>query len=823
MDTTGWNAVKDQLEMAVRTLEWPVKVWEDPLPAPATRLDRPAVPDTRTESPTGEARKDASRRGGIRVSPWLTQANPQASRGNYNQMNGSPDQPIIIKDDPTRSDYRTWPTIDLIDEDQDPEGRTAQVREYVRIRHDVEYRDTRTGETITDPKRLERLRQKYEGQDPYIPIPRKKDETIPKNTAKDLPPGSSLLKGGANRLPLSTQLQNVVDQMKVDEKTAEDSGVPLSVQLQGVFEQMKAEEATDKENSNPERSRWSHTDPNVSRPPGQPEIAAQFQTAMDLLTATQLQTAIDQLTSEVADREGRPRNLSMIPTGTDSSTTTATQGPQDVTDPVIPAIADNEYVEPDEVKVEFGTGSDTTEELNMDDLLDNISELPLDPLPGHDILGQLQVDQDVPDKASSKESSDDDYSDWPVIRPLQIDLGTPVRQEGPQPRGCGRPRKSRRVEEAGTEQRMSEPPATRSTERGQTRSRSTPRRGQIRSRSPKQGTEDELKLTGHDRRDEKEEEEDQQQMEVEEDLKYAVAQAKERELNLDKVERAQQRLRENNQRKKNWAAQRQLDLNEQEDSATGQELLTKNNGPQGNLSDSRPKVLAPETPQDGSNPAGIQVRILDGPIGTAGWIGRTGRHGLTTKTGPPIWRKPDPDVLPIKAREKTGTIRGGDMIPVTGHPPQNPTDTGRPRRTTSGVEVGMPEEEICMDRSEKKNTGDTPLLIFSTMEGEMNKLLDDTKEEVAQVSPATQYQEKAAEPKPGADDMVVQKVEDLTKRAVITGNRRTLLICDRPPTCTGSARGQHISRSWTEEEESQVRSDSYPSQGQGRIFSGKAN
>ena len=505
-------------------------------------------------------------------------------------MNGSSDQPIIIKDDPTRSDYRTWPTINLTDEDRNPEGRTAQVREYVRIRHDVEYRDTRTGEMITDPKRLERLRQKYEGQDPYIPIPRKKDETIPKNTAKDLPPGSSLLRGGANRLPLSTQLQNVVDQMKVDEKTAEGSGVPLSVQLQGVFEQMRAEEAAGKENSNPERSRWSHTDPDVSMPPSQPEIDAQFQTALDLLTASQLQTAIDQLTSEVADREGKPRDPSGIPTETDSSTTTATQGPQDVTDPVIPAITDNEYVEPEDIKVECGTGSDTTEELNMD-LLDDIPELPLDPLPGHDVLGQLQVNQDVPDKASSKESLDDDYADWPVLRPLRIDLGIPVRQEGPQPRGRGRPRKSRRVEEAGTEQRTSEPPATRSTGRGQTRSRSAPRRGQTRSSSPEQGTEGELKLTDHDNRDKKEDKEDQQQMEIEEELKYAVAQAKERELNLDKVERARQRIRENNWIKKNWAAQRQLDLearrqlnlNEQEDSATGQELLTKNNGPQGNL------------------------------------------------------------------------------------------------------------------------------------------------------------------------------------------------------------------------------------------------
>ena len=148
------------------------------------------------------------------------------------------------------------------------------------------------------------------------------------------------------------------------------------------------------------------------------------------------------------------------------------------------------------------------------------------------------------------------------------------------------------------------------------------------------------------------------------------------------------------------------------------------------------------------------------------------------------------------------------MIPVTGHPPRTPTDTGRQKRTTSGVEVGMPKAKIGMDRSEKPNTEDTPLLIFSTMDGEMSKLRDDTQDGVPQVSPDTQSQEKAADHEPGADDLVVQKVEDLTQRAVIAGNRRTLLICDRPPTRTGSARGQHISRSGIEEEVSQVSSGS---------------
>ena len=54
--------------------------------------------------------------------------------------------------------------------------------------------------------------------------------------------------------------------------------------------------------------------------------------------------------------------------------------------------------------------------------------------------------------------------------------------------------------------------------------------------------EGELKSVDHDNGDENEGKEDQQQMEIEEELKYAVTQAKERELNLDKVERARQRI-----------------------------------------------------------------------------------------------------------------------------------------------------------------------------------------------------------------------------------------------------------------------------------------
>ena len=161
------------------------------------------------------------------MSPWLIQANPQAGQSQPHPMNGSSDQPLIVEDDPTRSDFKIWPTITLTEE-QSPEGRTAQVQEYVRIQHDVEYRDTQTGEEITKPKRLERLKKKYEEQAPHLPRKKKKDESVPKNTKEGSLSESAWLKGGTNRLPLSEQLQKVVNQMKVDKKAAGNSGISLS-------------------------------------------------------------------------------------------------------------------------------------------------------------------------------------------------------------------------------------------------------------------------------------------------------------------------------------------------------------------------------------------------------------------------------------------------------------------------------------------------------------------------------------------------------------------------------------------------------------------
>ena len=238
-------------------------------------------------------------------------------------------------------------------------------------------------------------------------------------------------------------------------------------------------------------------------------------------------------------------------------------------------------------------------------------------------------------------------------------------------------------------------------------------------------------------------------------------------------------------------AQCQLNLNEQEDSAAGQELLTKNNGPRENLNESRSKVLTPEIP-------------LDGPSGTPACFGHTGRHNLPTQIGPPTRRKPDCDASPVKPREKAGITKDGEKVTVTRSPTRTSTDTGRPKLRTSGIEREIPKTETGMDKLEKPNTEDTPLLIFSTMDEEMNKCRDDTQDGVLQASPTTQPQEKAAGHEPGAGDLVVPQVKDFTQRTVITGNRRTLLRCGRPPTCSGSARGQRVSQGVIREEVSQV-------------------
>ena len=107
---------------------------------------------------------------------------------------------------------------------------------------------------------------------------------------------------------------------------------------------------------------------------------------------------------------------------------------------------------------------------------------------------------------------------------------------------------------------MAEPPEARSTGRGKTRSRSAPRREPRRSQSSETKVEDELEPGELDQEDGEGDKEDQQRMEIEEELKHAINQAKEKELDLDKVERARQIIRQNKLIKKDWAIQSQSDL-----------------------------------------------------------------------------------------------------------------------------------------------------------------------------------------------------------------------------------------------------------------------
>ena len=245
------------------TLEWPVQVWEDPLPATAT--GSPTASATQARTLTGGDKTREDRQGKIRVSPWLIQANPQAGHSQPPPMDGSPARPFVIEDDPTRSDFRTWPTITLTEE-QSPEGKTASVRESGRVLHDVEYRDAKTGEEITEPKRLERLKKRYKGRNPLLfHGKKKKDESDKKKTETD--PLSESVKLKPNCLLLSDQLQKVVNRMKVDKKTGGNAGLSLSAQLQGVFSQMRAEEAISKEDSNPRRVQTIPKGPRGLQPP----------------------------------------------------------------------------------------------------------------------------------------------------------------------------------------------------------------------------------------------------------------------------------------------------------------------------------------------------------------------------------------------------------------------------------------------------------------------------------------------------------------------------------------------------------------------------
>ena len=253
--------------------------------------------------------------------------------------------------------------------------------------------------------------------------------------------------------------------------TSEDTSVPLSVQLQTVIDQLKIEVADKMKDSNPGVSRQTSADTNVPLSTHQSEVAIQ------------LQTVIDQLKVEVADKERMIQNLRKSSMESDISTPKAPTGLLGAKDPVLATISYGEYVEPEDIKVEPNTGSETTEELNLEDILETISEIPMDPLPGQDVLDQPYVKQDANGDEHQQETSDDDSADWPGLRPLRINLGGPAQPGEHCPQDPCQQGRSRQDEKVGKGREQSEYPTTRSARRRQTRSRSPKHRRDLMLRS----------------------------------------------------------------------------------------------------------------------------------------------------------------------------------------------------------------------------------------------------------------------------------------------------------------------------------------------------
>ena len=221
----------------------------------------------------------------------------------------------------------------------------------------------------------------------------------------------------------------------------------------------------------------------------------------------------------------------------------------------------------------------------------------------------------------------------------------------------------------------------------------------MRSQSPEPKIEGELEPGELDQEDEEGNKEDQQRMEIEEELKHAINQAKEKELDLDKVERARQRIRQNKLIKKDWVAQRQsdleaqqqLNLNEQEDPKMAQGILMKDKGPKESLKKSRLKVLNPSI-------------LPDGASGIPACYGLTGPPGSPTQIGPPTWREPNHDALIVRLRERAGITKEGEEIMVIGSPTLTPTDTERPKLKVNGILEELTTTEIGTDTGKKNGT-----------------------------------------------------------------------------------------------------------------------
>ena len=74
----------------------------------------------------------------------------------------------------------------------------------------------KTGKVIRDPRRLKILKQKHDKQSPHILTKRKNDEKVMEDRMKDSPHGVSGLTGEDTS---EVQLQTVVDQLKIDERS----------------------------------------------------------------------------------------------------------------------------------------------------------------------------------------------------------------------------------------------------------------------------------------------------------------------------------------------------------------------------------------------------------------------------------------------------------------------------------------------------------------------------------------------------------------------------------------------------------------------------
>ena len=169
-------------------------------------------------------------------------------------------------------------------------------------------------------------------------------------------------------------------------------------------------------------------------------------------------------------------------------------------------------------------------------------------------------------------------------------------------------------------------------------------------------------------------------MEIKEGLKQATNKAKEKELDLDKVERARQRIRQNKSIKQDWAAQCQskletqqkLNLNGQEDSQMAQGILMKNHRAQDSLKKPGQEVLH-------------QSILLNGTNGIPACYGLTGRQESPTQTGPPTWRELIHDASTVRSREETGVTKEEEEIRTIGFPTLNPPDTEEQKSKTEGI------------------------------------------------------------------------------------------------------------------------------------------